>query len=117
MSGQLTQKKCIACEGGIPSLTDEGINKLMPQIPGWELTTTNQDGAEVKALTKELIFKDFRAVMTFLRKVEELAEAEGHHPDFSVHYNHLVFTIWTHAISGLHENDFIMAAKIDQLNN
>ncbi|MBI5037414.1 MAG: 4a-hydroxytetrahydrobiopterin dehydratase [Candidatus Kerfeldbacteria bacterium] len=115
MTDQLTTKRCIPCEGGIPPLNDAEIKKLMPQVPGWSVTMTKQKSRDVQALTKEFTFNNFRAAMAFLRQVEELAESEGHHPDFSVHYNRVVFIIWTHAIRGLHENDFILAAKIDQL--
>lgn len=115
MTNQLTSKRCIPCEGGVPPATDEEIKGLITHVDGWELTTTKQKAVDVKAITKEMTFKNFREAMTFLRKVEDLAESEGHHPDFCVHYNRVVFTIWTHAVRGLHENDFILAAKIDQL--
>ncbi len=89
----------------------------MTHVDGWKLTTTKQKAIDVQAITKEMTFKDFRAAMAFLRQVEDLAESEGHHPDFCVHYNRVVFTLWTHAVRGLHENDFILAAKIDELNS
>jgi 4a-hydroxytetrahydrobiopterin dehydratase len=111
----LTQKKCVPCEGGVPTLTDAEVQKLLPQVPGWQVVLTEKSGSHVATLQRSLIFKNFREVMAFLRKVEEVAEAEGHHPDFYVHYNKVDFTLWTHAISGLHENDFILAAKIDAL--
>ncbi len=70
----------------------------------------------MNTLQKTFQFKNFREAMLFLRKVEEVAESEGHHPDFYVHYSRVDFTIWTHAIGGLHENDFILAAKINQID-
>lgn len=115
MSDQLTQKRCVPCEGGIPPATDEEISKLMPQVSGWEVRELEKHTVVIKTLYKRIEFEDFRASMAFLRKVEDLAESEGHHPDFCVHYNVVEFTLYTHAIRGLHENDFIMAAKIDAL--
>lgn len=111
----LTTKKCIPCEGGIPPLSDTGIAKLLPQVPKWSANLVDYRGVQINMLQRTITFKDFREAMAFLRKVEELAESEGHHPDFCVHYNRVEFTLWTHAIRGLHENDFVMAAKIDAL--
>ena len=99
----------------MPPLTDDKICELLKQISGWQIKKTAQDGQTFKTLQKNFKFKDFRAAMSFLRQIEELAEAEGHHPDFCVHYNKVDFTLYTHAIFGLHENDFILAAKIDQI--
>lgn len=115
MSDSLLQKKCVPCEGGIPPLTDEEIAKLMPQVPDWRVVAVEKTSRTMNTLQKTVQFKNFREAMAFLRKVEEVAETEGHHPDFYVHYSRVDFTIWTHAIGGLHENDFILAAKIDQL--
>ena len=117
MADSLSEKKCIPCEGGIPHLSDTEIKSLLPQVPGWGLGSIIDEGKTVETLQKRFQFKNFREAMAFLREVEELAEAEGHHPDFCVHYNKVDFTIWTHAISGLHENDFIMASKINELNH
>jgi 4a-hydroxytetrahydrobiopterin dehydratase len=115
MTESLRSKKCVPCEGGVSPLTDNEIEILMPHVDRWEVTETSQQDGAVKTLQKRFQFKDFRAAMSFLREIEELAESEGHHPDFCVHYNKIDFTIWTHAISGLHENDFILASKIDAL--
>jgi 4a-hydroxytetrahydrobiopterin dehydratase len=117
MVDSLTQKKCIPCEGGVPTLTDREVQGLLPQVPAWHVVLTEKGGARVATLQHQIKFKNFREAMTFLRKVEDVAEAEGHHPDFCVHYNVVDFTLWTHAIGGLHENDFILAAKIDALQN
>lgn len=115
MADVLTQKKCVPCEGGIATLTDTEVQQLLPQVPGWNVILAENDGAHVATLQRKMQFKNFRVAMAFLRRVEEVAEAEGHHPDFSVHYNVVNFTLWTHAIGGLHQNDFILAAKINAL--
>jgi len=104
----LNQKKCVPCEGGVPRLEGEALQAMLAQVSGWRLEKDRK-------LLKRFLFEDFLALMTFVNRVAELAEAEAHHPDFSVHYSVLDFEIWTHAISGLSENDFILAAKIDAL--
>lgn len=111
----LAQKKCVPCEGGVPTLTDSEVQSLLPHVPGWQVVLAKKSGSHIATLQKTLKFKNFLDAMAFLRKVEDVAEAEGHHPDFCVHYNKVDFTLWTHAIGGLHENDFILAAKIDAL--
>lgn len=116
MPEALTQKKCVPCEGGVPVLTDSEVQALLPQVSGWQVVLTEKAGTHVATLQKGMKFKNFREAMAFLRKVEDVAEVEGHHPDFCVHYNKVDFTLWTHAIGGLHENDFILAAKIDALS-
>lgn len=103
----LTKKKCIPCEAGTPPLEEEKINQLLKQISGWEL----KDGH----LHKKFKFKDFAEAMKFINSVAEIAEEEGHHPDFCVHYSKVEIEMWTHAINGLSENDFILAAKIDRI--
>lgn len=104
---ELTQKRCIPCEGGIPSLAKSEVEKLLAQVSGWQLSG--------KWITKEFSFKNFVEAMQFVNRVADLAEQEGHHPDIHIHYNRVRFDIWTHAIDGLSENDFILAAKIDAL--
>ena len=115
MTEDLIFKKCVPCKGGIPPLADDQINDYLEQVSGWEVKPKKQGGKSINTLRKSFKFKDFRAAMAFLRQVEDLAEREGHHPDFCVHYNKVDFTLWTHAIGGLHDNDFILAAKIDNL--
>lgn len=117
MSDPLTSKRCVPCEGGIPQLTDMEIETLMPRVKNWQMKVVTMDGLPIRTIQKRFEFKNFREAMAFLRQVEEIAESEGHHPDFCVHYSKVDFTIWTHAIKGLHENDFILAAKIDQLTS
>lgn len=103
----LIKKKCVPCEGGIKPFTETEAKKYLKEIEGWSV--------RVNKLTKRLVFKDFMALIKFVDSLAKLAEKEGHHPDFTVHYNKLDFEIWTHAINGLSENDFILAAKIDEL--
>ncbi len=104
----LTQKKCIPCEAGTLPLEEEKIDELLKQIPTWQL----KDGH----LYKKFKFKNFVETMEFVNKIAEIAENEGHHPDFCVHYNRVEIELFTHAIKGLSENDFIVAAKIDNLS-
>ncbi len=115
MGEALTQKRCVPCEGGVPALTDAEAQQLLPHVPGWRVVLAEKSGSHVATLQTSMTFTNFREAMAFLRKVEDVAETEGHHPDFCVHYNVVDFTLWTHAIGGLHENDFILAAKIDAL--
>lgn len=108
MTQKLSEKKCVACEGGMPSLNLKQINGFMKELSaGWEL----QDGH----LVKEWKFKDFKETMAFVNKVADIAESEGHHPDLFISYGKLKIELWTHAVGGLSENDFILAAKIDFL--
>lgn len=113
----LRVKRCVPCEGGIPPLREEEIAQLLPQVSAWGVVPTEDPkaGTQVKTLQRSVRFSDFKTAMAFLNDVAQLAEAEGHHPDFCVHYNRVDFTLWTHAIGGLHDNDFILAAKIDDL--
>lgn len=103
----LSDQKCVPCEGGIPKLGENDVAELLRNIEGW---TAKDD-----KLHKRFVFTDFVSAMSFLQRVAVVAEAEGHHPDFCVHYNKVDFTIFTHAIEGLSTNDFILAAKIDKL--
>ena len=106
---ELNQKKCIPCEAGTPPLEEEKVNELLKEIPSWTL----KDGH----LYKKFKFKNFVEAMKFVNEVADIAENEGHHPDFSVHYNRVEIELFTHAIKGLAENDFILAAKIEKLNH
>ncbi len=107
---QLASKKCRPCEGGVDRLTVDQAREQLGILAGWRLT---DDGQRIR---KDWETKDFRAGMDFLNRVAALAEQEGHHPDMHLEgYRHLWIAIWTHAIGGLSENDFILAAKIDRL--
>ena len=103
----LTKKRCVPCEGGMPPMGKNDVNKLLKEVPSWTL----KDGH----LCRHFEFKNFVEAMKFLNKVADVAEKEGHHPDFCVHYRKVDFELWTHAVNGLSENDFILAAKIDKL--
>lgn len=104
----LTQKKCVPCEAGTTPLKETEINELIKQVPTWTLKGGH--------LYKKFKFKNFKEAMKFINSVADIAEQEGHHPDFSVHYNKVEIELFTHAIKGLSENDFIVAAKIDKLS-
>jgi 4a-hydroxytetrahydrobiopterin dehydratase len=107
---QLTKKKCLPCEGGVPKLTREQAEALLPSVPGWTLTA---DGQRIR---REWRVKNFLAGLRFFNDVARIAEEEGHHPDLHlVGYRNVAIELWTHAIGGLSENDFILAAKINQL--
>ena len=107
---QLTHKKCVPCEGGVPAYSPEEAKKQVESLPGWKLT---EDG---KRIRREWVVKNFMAGIRFFSDVAQLAEAEGHHPDLHLAgYRNVAIEIWTHAIGGLSENDFILAAKIDKL--
>lgn len=109
-AAELTAKKCTPCEGNTPSLTGEQVAARLPAVPEWKLA---EDG---KLIRRKYKFKDFVTAMAFLQRVGELAEAEDHHPDLHLTgYKNVAVELTTHAIGGLSENDFIVAAKIDQL--
>lgn len=102
----LLNKKCVPCESGTPPLTAEEIEKYLPEVPRWEVFDS-------KKISREFKFKDFKEAMTFVNKAADLAESEGHHPDIYIHgWNKVRLELSTHAIGGLSENDFILAAKI-----
>ena len=108
---QLSQLKCTACRGGEPTVSDEEIGQLMPQVPEWQVV--ERDG--IKRLERVFRFGDFVQALAFTNKVGELAEEEGHHPALLTEWGKVTVTWWTHKIRGLHRNDFIMAAKTDQV--
>jgi 4a-hydroxytetrahydrobiopterin dehydratase len=108
---KLTEKHCVPCEGGMPPLDDSSVGLLMGEVKGW----SKRDEPQGARITKRFKFKDFVAGMAFIDKMAVLAEAEQHHPDFCVHYNQVDVTLWTHAVGGLSENDFILAAKLDAM--
>jgi 4a-hydroxytetrahydrobiopterin dehydratase len=100
----LVQKHCVPCEAGTPPLTKEEAEALLEQVPGWQL--------EENKLTRRFKFRDFKEAMAFVNRVADLAEEEGHHPDIYISWNRVRLDLTTHAIKGLSENDFILAAKI-----
>lgn len=107
---QLTKKKCVPCEGGVPKYSLAESQAQLERLNGWRLT---HDGERIR---KDWVVKHFLAGMEFFNSVAELAEEEGHHPDLHLEgYRNVWIEIYTHAIGGLSENDFILAAKIDEL--
>ena len=106
---ELAKKHCVPCEGGIPPLSEGREEELLKEIRGWELV---REGTH--KLRKEFTFKDFKEAMDFVNRVAEIAEQEGHHPNICIFYNKVKLELWTHAIGGLHENDFVLAAKIEE---
>ncbi|MFY7806154.1 MAG: 4a-hydroxytetrahydrobiopterin dehydratase [Limnoraphis robusta] len=108
---QLTEQKCQACTADAKPVTQEEIQQLKPQIPEWDLI----DSQGETRLQRTYKFPDFQTALDFTNKVGNAAEAEGHHPAITTEYGKTTVTWWTHTISGLHRNDFIMAAKTDDL--
>lgn len=107
---QLLGKKCLPCEGGVAPLSAEEARAQLAELTAWSLTA---DGQRIR---KQWTAKHFMAAIRFFNEVAELAEQEGHHPDLHLEgYRNVAIEIWTHAIGGLSENDFILAAKIDRL--
>jgi len=106
---ELSKRKCIPCEGGIPPLNEVDINEYKKLISeDWKVS-------ENIKITKEFYFVNYRHTIDFVNKVADLAEAEGHHPVLHIYFGRVVAELWTHSINGLSENDFILAAKIDKL--
>jgi 4a-hydroxytetrahydrobiopterin dehydratase len=105
----LADKTCVPCRGGIPPLTEPAARQLLAGAPGWELAEN------ATRLQRRFEFRDFVAAMEFVNRVAGVAEQEGHHPDIAIHWNKVDLVLWTHKIGGLHENDFILAAKVDRL--
>jgi 4a-hydroxytetrahydrobiopterin dehydratase len=105
----LAEKQCVPCRGGVQPLQGEAIRQLIKELqPGWKVVDEHH-------LEREYRFEDFRQALEFVNEVGELAELENHHPDILLSYGKVVLQLWTHKIHGLHENDFILAAKIDGL--
>jgi len=108
---QLTGQKCVACRADSPRVTNMEIAELSPQIPSWNFI--DEDG--VPKLENSYRFPDFVEALSFTNSIGELAEAEGHHPRIITEWRKVTVTWWTHKIRNLHRNDFIMAAKTDQI--
>ncbi|WP_258806918.1 4a-hydroxytetrahydrobiopterin dehydratase [Pseudidiomarina sp. CB1] len=105
----LKQQKCEACNAEAPKVSDEELAELMREIPEW--TPVSRDG--VMQLEREFKFKNFKQALAFTNRVGDIAEAEFHHPTLTTEWGKVTVTWWTHAINGLHKNDFIMAARTD----
>lgn len=106
----LARKKCVPCEGNVAPFGREEAKKLLQQVDTWTLV----DDAHL--LAKSFKFKNFVETMKFVNEVARVAEEEGHHPDMTVSYSSATIELMTHAIGGLSENDFILAAKIDEIS-
>jgi 4a-hydroxytetrahydrobiopterin dehydratase len=109
-AAELCRKHCLPCEGGVPPLTPNQVQDHLAAVPQWKLTP---DG---KRLRREWLVKDFATALDFFNHIGRIAEEEAHHPDLHlVGYRSVAIEIWTHAVGGLTENDFILAAKLDTL--
>ena len=108
-ANELAQKKCVPCRGGTPPLSTEQAKAYLAAVPEWRVS------ADGKQIARTFTYKDFIQAMKFVNKVAGVAEEQGHHPDIHIHWNKVELVLWTHSIGGLHENDFVMAAKVDKL--
>ena len=108
---KLLEQNCVPCSGNSPPLSDNEIDFLKPQVPEWNIIY--EDGEP--RLRRAYKFPDFKSALAFTQRVGEEAEKEGHHPSLLCEWGQVTVTWWTHAIQGLHSNDFIMAAKTDSL--
>ncbi len=108
----LTQEKCVACRRDAPRVTESEIAELLPLIPDW--TLVDRDG--IPRLERVFKFSDFAEALAFTNRVGALAEGEGHHPLLVTEWGRATVAWWTHKIRGLHRNDFVMAAKTDELH-
>tara|TARA_A100000164_G_C21482765_1_gene574190 strand:+ start:284 stop:631 length:348 start_codon:yes stop_codon:yes gene_type:complete len=112
LMNDLADKKCIPCEGGIPSFNLKEIHKYLKKVDGWDVESVDQKDFYI---IKNFKFDNFLESQSFVNKVGEIAEQEGHHPDIWFGWGYAKIKIQTHAINGLHESDFVLAAKIDRM--
>jgi len=105
----LAEKQCVSCRGGTPPLEGEALEGFRTQVPGWQVVNGHH-------LLRSYSFPDFRTALDFVNRVGVVAETEGHHPDLYLSWGKVEVKIWTHKIDGLTESDFILAAKVDRLN-
>lgn len=108
---ELTQRHCVPCEGGTPPMGAEDIAALLPRVPAWSM----RQGPQGDELTRSVTTKDFLSAVHLVDRLTPVAEAEGHHPDLEVGWGRVGIRLTTHAAHGLTPNDFILAAKFDQL--
>ncbi|MEM8810269.1 MAG: 4a-hydroxytetrahydrobiopterin dehydratase [Cyanobacteria bacterium P01_G01_bin.38] len=111
MTTTLSQETCVPCKGHVPPVPASEITELMAQIPQWSMIKHSGE----PRLRRVYPFKDFMTALAFTQQVGEMAEAEGHHPAILTEWGQVTVTWWTHTIHNLHRNDFIMAAKTDQV--
>ncbi|MBI4457017.1 MAG: 4a-hydroxytetrahydrobiopterin dehydratase [Acidobacteria bacterium] len=107
---RLAEKKCVPCRGGVPPLTPEQIKPLQQQVSGWEVVENHH-------LKKQFKFPDFKQALDFANRVGAIAEEQDHHPDICFGWGKAEIITWTHKVNGLTENDFILAAKIDEVGS
>ncbi len=107
----LTEMKCVACRGTEPTLSESQVHQLMPQVPEWQVREVDGE----KRLERMFKFRNFADAIAFTDRVGAIAEQEDHHPMLITEWGRVTVSWWTHKIHGLHQNDFIMAAKTDQL--
>jgi len=108
MATDLASKTCVPCRGGVPALKGAELHELSHQLPNWQVVNEHH-------LHRKFDFPDFRKALDFVNRVGEVAEQQGHHPDICLTWGKAEVTIWTHKVDGLTESDFILAAKIDQI--
>ncbi len=107
---ELASRRCKPCEGGVPPLSAAEAKDLVVGLEGWEISS------DFRQVSRSWTVKNFMAGIDFFNKVAALAEEEGHHPDIHLEgYRHVTIVLWTHAVGGLTENDFVLAAKINRL--
>lgn len=109
MPSILHKKRCVPCEGGAKPLSPDEVKKYLAEVPEWHADPSSSK------ISRTWKFKNFIETMAFLNRVAEIAESENHHPDMHASYNKVMLELSTHAIGGLSESDFILAAKIDAL--
>ena len=109
----LSKKRCVPCEGGIPPFDTKEIHKYLKKVDGWDVKSNNDNSFY---LIKDFKFKNFRESQNFINKVGDLTEKENHHPDISFGWGYCTIKIFTHAIKGLAESDVILAAKVDKID-
>ena len=109
---ELSEKKCVACDGSIPAFNVDEIHKYLKKVDGWGVKKNNDKNYY---LEKDFKFSNFLESQRFINKVGDIAEREGHHPDIVFGWGYAKIKIFTHAIKGLAESDFILAAKIDKI--
>jgi len=109
MTSDLHRKTCVPCHGGIAPMGAEQARAMMDQVPGWTLSE------DARLIRRSLTFRNFMEAQQFATEVGSLSEAENHHPDIRYGWAYCTVTFYTHKIAGLHENDFIMAAKVNRL--
>lgn len=113
MMSDLHKKKCISCDGSIPAFDKSEIHKYLKKVDGWDVKRKEDQSYY---LFKEFKFKNFKDSQKFVNDVGDISENENHHPDISFGWGYCKIIIYTHAIKGLAESDFILAAKIDKIN-